>query len=481
MKKIDLPPYKQIVAIFQGGGALGSYQAGVYNGIAQAGIEPTWMAGISIGAINAALVAGNPPEKRVERLHDFWDTVCRPPSMTASFVAETINALGFGFAPFQETVKQTVDKAFGSYAASMAILEGQNEFFYPRPFAPGFGNPSQISFYDTSPLRSTLERLVDFDRINHKDAVRLSLGATNVGTGNFVFFDNRHMTIGPEHVMASGALPPGFPAVEIDGEYYWDGGCVSNTPLMYIMNETAVLDTLIFQVDLWSAHGKLPTNIFQISERQKDIQYSSRTRAITDTVRNMHRIRQRLLETIDRIPASVRKADPFFDQMAEQAMGANFNVIQLIYQNKTGEGQYKDTEFSAETMQRHWAMGLADMTNTFADPTCLDMPSRGENFVTYDVHRKARFTADAPDPMFNQNASMAYVFETTSGQSSSVSTSSRRLVAPKTPAKAPAKNTAQSARKPAPKAAAKPTAKKPTQAPRKPTAKPTARKPASQR
>lgn len=455
MTKIHLPPYKQVALIFQGGGALGSYQAGVYEGIAQAGIEPTWVAGISIGSINAALVAGNPPEKRVERLHEFWDTVCRPPSMTASFVTEAVNTLGFGFAPFQETLKNTVDKAFGSYAASMAILEGQNEFFYPRPFAPGFGNPSQISFYDTSPLRSTLERLVDFDRINHKDAMRISLGATNVGTGNFVFFDNHHMVIGPEHVMASGSLPPGFPATEIDGEYYWDGGCVSNTPLMYIMNETASLDSLIFQVDLWSAHGKLPSNIFEISERQKDIQYSSRTRAITDTVRNMHRMRQLLLETIDRIPESVRKADPFFAQMADHAMGSSFNVIQLIYQNKTGEGQYKDAEFSSESMQRHWAMGLADMNDTFADPGCLEIPSKGENFVTYDVHRKARFTAESPDPMFNQNATTAYVFETTTGQGGSVKHPTKQLVAPKHPAKAPVK-------KPVTQSSAKPAARKAT-------------------
>ena len=416
MHKISLPPYKQIALIFQGGGALGAYQAGVYEGIAHAHIEPHWVAGISIGAINAALVAGNAPENRVERLHEFWDTVCRPPSFSASAAAAAINMMKGGLEPFQESIKQTVSQAFGSYAATMAILEGQNNFFYPRPFAPGYGNPSEVSFYDTAPLKSTLERLVDFDRINHKDAIRLSLGATNVGSGNFVFFDNRHMQIGPEHVMASGALPPGFPAVEIDGEYYWDGGCVSNTPLLYIMTETNHLDTLVFQVDLWSALGKLPTNIFEVSERQKDIQYSSRTRAITDAVRNIHRMRQLLLDTIDRIPESVRKADPFFAKMAELAMGSHFNVIQLIHKNKTNEGQYKDAEFSAESMQCHWSAGLTDINETLADPTCLDMPSEGENFVTYDVHRKARFTAESPDPMTEQNVFANYAFQSTHNQ-----------------------------------------------------------------
>lgn len=413
MHKIPLPPYKQIALIFQGGGALGAYQAGVYEGVAQAGIDPHWVAGISIGAINAAIVAGNAPEKRVERLHEFWDTICRPPSFSAGLAAEAINMMGFGLEPFQETIKHSVNKAFGSYAATMAILQGQNEFFYPRPMAPGFGNPSQISFYDTAPLKSTLERLVDFDRINHKDALRLSLGATNVGTGNFVFFDNRHMEIGPQHVMASGALPPGFPAVEIDGEYYWDGGCVSNTPLLYVMTETHHMNTLVFQVDLWSALGKLPSNIFEVSERQKDIQYSSRTRAITDAIRNIHYMRQLLLDTLEHIPEPVRKADPFFAKVEQQAMGSRFNIIQMIYKNKAAEGHYKDAEFSAESMQRHWSAGLTDLSETLADPTCLNMPAEGENFVTYDVHRKARFTAESPDPMTEQNVLAGYAFEST--------------------------------------------------------------------
>ncbi len=436
MNKIQLPPYEQIVLIFQGGGSLGAYQAGVYEGMAEAGIDPTWVAGISIGAINAAIVAGNPPEKRVERLRDFWETVCRPPSMSASFAAEAVNMLGFGFAPFQESVKHTIDKAFGSYAATMAILEGQNEFFYPRPFAPGFGNPSQVSFYDTAPLKATLERLVDFDRINHKDSMRISLGSTNVGTGNFVFFDNRHMKIGPEHIMASGSLPPGFPATEIDGEYYWDGGCVSNTPLLYIMNESNNQDSLIFQVDLWSAHGKLPSNIFEVTERQKDIQYSSRTRAITDLVRNMHRMRKLLLNTIDRIPAAVRKADPYFDQMAEQAMGSNYNVVQLIYQNKFGEGQYKDAEFSSESMERHWRIGLDDIEETLDDTSCLAMPPKGENFVTYDVHRKERFTAEYTDPTAQRNAFSDYAFH--SGHVETHKPNASGTVTKAAPKKAPA-------------------------------------------
>jgi NTE family protein len=259
------------------------------------------------------------------------------------------------------------------------------------------------------------------------------------------------MKIGPEHVMASGSLPPGFPATEIDGEFYWDGGCVSNTPLLYIMNESNNQDSLIFQVDLWSAHGKLPSNIFEVTERQKDIQYSSRTRAITDLVRNMHRMRQILLSTIDRIPPAVRKADPYFDQIAEQAIGSNYNVIQMIYQNKFGEGQYKDAEFSAESMQRHWSIGLEDFQNTLADASCLDMPPKGENFVTYDVHRKERFTAEAPDPTALANAFSSYAFHSSQGQPHKPSEK------PAAPAKKAPTKARSSVKKPA---TSKPTAKK---------------------
>jgi hypothetical protein len=215
------------------------------------------------------------------------------------------------------------------------------------------------------------------------------------------------------------------------------------------------MDTLVFQVDLWSAHGKLPTNIFEIAERQKDIQYSSRTRAITDTVRNIHRMRQLLLETIDRIPASVRKADPYFDKIAQQAMGSNFNVIQLIYQNKFGEGQYKDAEFSAESMERHWDIGLDDIKETLDDPTCLAMPPKGENFATYDVHRKARFTAETPDPMALSNAFTDYAFHTHQGQAHqpTAATTKKAPVVRKSAAKKPATKVAK-------KTPAKPAAKK---------------------
>jgi NTE family protein len=211
------------VLVLQGGGALGSYQGGVYEGLAEADFRPDWIAGISIGAINAAIIAGNAPENRLARLREFWETA----SATVPFTL-----------PLPDSTVRTV---FNEAAAAWTAAVGVAGFFRPRlppaMFYPP-GSPEALSYYDTAPLRATLERLVDFDRINAKE-VRLSLGAVNVRSGQLVYFDNKHQTIGPEHVMASGALPPGFPPIEIEGEHYWDGGVVSNTPLQYVMQNEA--------------------------------------------------------------------------------------------------------------------------------------------------------------------------------------------------------------------------------------------------
>ncbi len=465
MTKIKIPPYKKIALICQGGGALGAYQAGVYEGLAEAGIQPNWALGISIGAINASIIAGSAPEKRVEHLHEFWKSICRRPSLSAKMAFNTADLLGASLESFHEMSQNLITKAFGSYSAMMAIMEGQPGFFSPRPFAPGYGNPANVSFYDTAPLIATLEKYVDFDRLNDPSNMRVSLGATNVRTGNFVYFDNLHTKLTPQHILASGSLPPGFPATEIDGEFYWDGGCVSNTPLQYAMaDEADRADTLVFQVDLWSSKGELPRNVFQVMERQKDIQYSSRTRAITDAVRNIHRMRQMLFDTIDRIPESVRKADPWFDRIAEHALGSRFNVIHMIYQNKTTEGQYKDAEFSAETMERHWAVGLGDTQSTLANPACLDLPKKGENFVTFDIHRKERYTAETPDPELDRKP--VYTYESSDSQGGHAGyvrpsdfDAQQRTTKKPAARKAPAKKTAA---KSAVKPAAKPAAKKAT-------------------
>lgn len=387
-RKIKLPDYPHIALVLQGGGALGSYQAGVYEGLAQAGIHPNWVAGISIGSLNCAIIAGNPPEKRVEQLHAFWEAICSPAKPISTLVEQNpfFSEL---MAPWSNMLENFRHSVASPMSAMTSMMEGQENFFKPRFMGPGKGSPDTASFYDTKPLLSTLERFADFDRINNGD-MRVSLGATNVASGNFVYFDSTQTKLTPKHFLASGSLPPGFPATEIDGEYYWDGGCVSNTPLEYVLNTAPHRDTLVFQVDLWSAQGVLPVDILQVTERLKDIQYSSRTRSVTNTIHMLQRMRKVWFDTLDRIPEKVLANDPWFAEMRQRMLGARFNVIHLIYQNKTTEGHYKDYEFSAETKHMHWQTGLHDMHATLEQPHCLDMPAEGENFVAFDVHTRQR-------------------------------------------------------------------------------------------
>jgi NTE family protein len=250
----------------------------VYQALSEARIVPNWVAGISIGAINAAIIAGSPPDKRVDHLRRFWHLVTQDAPATWA----------------QRFLKGDWSRRFHNRMnAGMAMMNGVPGFFVPRlpfPWLYPTGAIEATSFYDTCILRSTLERLIDFDRINSRE-MRFSVGAVNVRTGNFVYFDTITHRIGPEHVMASGALPPGFPAVEIGGEFYWDGGLVSNTPLNWVMNSVPRQDTLAFQVDLWSAVGNFPGNLADVETRRKEIQYSSRTRASTDQFKYAQRIR----------------------------------------------------------------------------------------------------------------------------------------------------------------------------------------------
>lgn len=346
-------------------------------------MRPDWLAGISIGAINAAIIAGSPPDERVERLRGFWESICRP--------------TGFSALPWGDTMArmfQGVPFGYGSpamnaqLAAFQALTVGQPGFFRPRYPPPYWlrGGPAATSFYDTEPLKTTLGQYVDFDLLNRGD-VRVSLGAVNVRTGNFSYFDNTRVQLRPEHIMASGALPPGFPAVEIDGEHYWDGGVVSNTPLAHILSAHPMPDTLAFQVDLWPARGPLPTSLEEVAERQKDIQYSSRTRAVTDMYRRVLRLRRSLQRLLERLPEHERNSAALAD-IREQACTPAVNVINLIYEAKHYERQSKDYEFGSEAMRDHWQSGLADIRRTLADPAVLEPPSADESFITHDVHRR---------------------------------------------------------------------------------------------
>lgn len=370
-------PYDVVALVLQGGGALGAYQAGVYEGLHEVGIRPNWLAGISIGALNAAIIAGSPEDQRVERLREFWEAICACPVGWPA--GEGLpDALPFAF---------DLRSLHNAMAAMRALFQGQPGFFKPRfppPFWSPFSGDAATSFYDTTPLYQTLERLVDLDLLNSGE-VRVSVGAVNVRTGNLTYFDTAERRLGPKHFMASGALPPGFPAIEIEGEHYWDGGVVWNTPLSRVLSSEP-RDTLTFQVDLWSARGRVPYDLMEVSSRQKDIQYSSRTRAITDQVLRMQKMRQALKRTIEKLPASA-KEDPEIRAIAHLARHRSYNIIHLIYQSKIYEGQSKDYEFGLSAMRAHWQSGLDDIRRTLADPRRLDPPAPELGIVTHDVHR----------------------------------------------------------------------------------------------
>ncbi|HEY2446135.1 MAG TPA: patatin-like phospholipase family protein [Rhizomicrobium sp.] len=366
------PPFECIALTLQGGGALGAYQAGVYQALAEADLHPDWVAGISIGSVNAAIIAGNAPEARIEKLKGFWDHI----TSTAGF-----DALSFWGRPGGDTGR----KIFDQLSAAAAMTVGVTGFFRPRippPFLAAPGSPGATSFYDTQPLVGTLERFVDFDRING-GAARLSVGAVNVRTGNFIYFDSTKCRIGPEHILASSALPPGFPAIEIDGEHYWDGGLVSNTPLQWVLQFGPRRDTLAFEVDLWSARGRFPRDLAEVATREKEIRFSSRTRDNTDRFEDTQRLRHALARLIAELPpdfrdrAGVASLNEFADRKV-------YNIVHLIYRSRLYEGESRDYEFSQFSMRDHWKAGHRDTVRTLHHPDVLSRPTNPDGIACFD-------------------------------------------------------------------------------------------------
>lgn len=347
--------------VLQGGGALGAYQAGVYEAMQAHGLLPTWVAGVSIGAINAAIIAGNPPERRMERLGEFWDGV-------SSHLQSIDLPMDFG-----TQAREMLNEA----RAAMVSLFGVPGFFVPRmPPAPMHipGTIGALSYYDTTPLQRTLEKLIDFDLINTQDSrhkVRLSVGAVNVTTGNFRYFDSatpgQDGLIGPRHIMASGALPPGFPPIEIDGEFYWDGGLVSNTPLQYVIDQPRLDDMMVLQVDLFSARGRMPRTLSEVTEREKDIRFASRTRLNTDVVEQQQLMSAAAHRLAAKLPAELA-ADPDLAQLMAVGSPAALTILHLIHREKHYETQSKDYEFSRQTMREHWAAGRAAVQISLKNP-----------------------------------------------------------------------------------------------------------------
>jgi NTE family protein len=370
-------PFECVALLLQGGGALGAYQGGVYEALAEADIHPNWIAGISIGAINAAILAGNPPKSRVERLREFWIQV----TSTAPW--------DWSGNPLQSDDARNL---LNQMSAGLAAAFGATGFFSARAVMPWLqpgGTTAATSFYDTKHLKGTLERLVDFDRIN-AGMTRFSAGAVNVRTGNFAYFDTTTHKIAPEHVMASGALPPGFPAVEIDGEQYWDGGLVSNTPLQWVIeSDPRRKDTLAFQVDLWSAQGAAPRNLAEVATRHKEIQFSSRTRASTAQFKSVHRVQRALAALLERLPAGLDENDDM-KILKSVASDKVYNIIQLIYRARNYEGHSKDYEFSRLSMQDHWRAGYHDAVRTLRHPEVLARPASLDGVFTFDLERDGR-------------------------------------------------------------------------------------------
>jgi NTE family protein len=374
-------PFECVTLLLQGGGALGAYQGGVYEALAEANIHPDWIAGISIGAINAAIIAGNPANSRVDRLREFWTHV-------TSSAPWDWSGNPFGDLARSDDTRNLLNQM----SANLAVACGATGFFSARAVMPWLqpgGALGATSFYDTSDLKRTLERLVDFDRLN-AGMTRFSAGAVNVRTGNFVYFDTSTHKIAPEHVMASGALPPGFPAVEIDGEQYWDGGLVSNTPLQWVIeSDPRRQDTLAFQVDLWSSQGALPRNLAEVATRHKEIQFSSRTRASTGQFKNVHRVQRALDALLRRLPPDFEENDDL-KILKSVASDKVYNIIHLIYRAQNYEGHSKDYEFSRLSMQDHWRAGYHDAVRTLRHPEVLARPTSMDGVFTFDLDRDGR-------------------------------------------------------------------------------------------
>ena len=338
-----LPLPETVALVLQGGGALGSYQGGVYHAMVESNIRIDWLAGISIGAINSAIIAGNRFEVALGQMRAFW---------------EEVSGILPNWLVHENDWTRMTNHNFGAFTAATFGVPG---FYRPHMLPPGFaipGSDNALSLYDTSPMIETLNRYVDWERLND-GPIRLSVGAVNVETGNFRYFDTRAkddpVKIDARHIMASGALPPGFAPIEIDGQFYWDGGLVSNTPLAYVL-EHQTADMLIFQVDLFSARGRMPKNFGDVLSREKDIRYSSRTRATTDYYLSQRKEHALMRSVLDKLPDDVRN-DRDVAAIRQMIEDHAVNIVHLIYRPQSWESGARDFEFSRATMETHWQQG----------------------------------------------------------------------------------------------------------------------------
>ena len=357
---------RQVVLVLQGGGALGAYQAGVYEGLHQAGIEPDWVIGTSIGAINAALIAGNRPEHRVQRLRDFWQTVA----------FKGLPALWPGL--------PGLPNAFTMFNAVSRGLPG---FFAPNHRAwlsPHLSlEEDDAGYYHTTELRDTLNSLIVPGLLN-ACAPRLTVGAVNVRSGAMRYFDSRDEPVAIDHVLASGALPPAFPAVPIGDELYWDGGIYSNTPIEIVFDDVARHSALVFAVQLWNSAGAAPSTMTQVNNRQKDIQFSSRIDSHVQRQAQIHRLRHIVRELVKELPEA-KRARPEIEAMAGYGCGTVMHLMRLVAPRLPDEDHTKDMDFNTSRIQARWQAGIADAQRTIARRAWLEPIDATQGLVVHDL------------------------------------------------------------------------------------------------
>ena len=330
----------QVVLVLQGGGALGSYQAGVYQALNEAGIEPDWIIGTSIGAINASLIVGNAPQNRLPKLREFWKRMEQRPIWS---FAETFSGLS------------------EELSCWCTVTNGIPGFFKPNPLAYAGANfplgSERVGYYSTEPLEHTLSELVDFDLVN-RCAPRLTVGAAHVRTSQMRYFDSRDCELGVKHIMASGAFPPAFPAIRVDGELYWDGGILSNTPTEAVFDDNPRKNSLIFSVHMWNPLGAEPTTLAEVLNRQKDVQYSSRIASHIARQEQAHRLRHVINELAARIPEAERNSEAV-RELAGYGCSTQMHVVLLQAPQLERENYTKDIDFSPAAIRQRWDAGYA--------------------------------------------------------------------------------------------------------------------------
>jgi NTE family protein len=360
----------RVALVLQGGGALGAYQAGVYQALHEHGLTPDWVVGTSIGAINAALIAGNERATRLQQLKTFWNEVAHQDLIDMRKVPDEARRFN--------TMLTTLD----------SITKGVSGFYAPRwpnLFSAGCTvQPEAASFYDTSALEETLTRLVDLQCLNASSGIRMTVSAMKVTCGSLDNFDTAHQAVGIKHVMASGALPPGFPPVRIDGELYWDGGLYSNTPLETVLADEPRTDTICFMVDLWSAQGPEPITLEQVYTRQKDVLYASRSRRHIDAYLRGHKLRRMVRMLREKVPDAMLSAEEL-EELNKVGTDTTIHIVRLAYAGRDWQMASKDLNFSKGSIEWRWEQGYQDALRAVEHAAWLNETAEGAGVLVHEL------------------------------------------------------------------------------------------------